>query len=123
MRMSSWLWMLWAALLVVGLVGVATAQEKAASGKELFTKYKCTMCHSIKAEGIEAKRAAEGGEAEAKVTDLSDVGSKVESAQWIQDWLLKKVEKDGKKHKVLFKGTEAELKTLAEWLFSLKGKK
>ncbi|MCS7311390.1 MAG: cytochrome c [Acidobacteria bacterium] len=122
MRMSSGLRVLWTAVLVVGLGEAATAQEKAASGKELFTKYKCTMCHSVKAEGIEAKKAAEGGE-EAKGTDLSDVGAKVQSAQWIQDYLLKKVDKDGKKHKTVFKGTEEELKTLAEWLFSLKGKK
>ncbi|MCS7313403.1 MAG: hypothetical protein NZ742_10925, partial [Acidobacteria bacterium] len=85
----------------------------------------CTMCHSIKAEGIEAKQAPGGaeGEGSVKIVDLSDVGSKVESVQWIQDWLLRKVDKDGKKHRVPFKGTEADLKTLAQWLFSLKGKK
>jgi len=123
MRIPSWSWMFGAAVLVVGLVGAATAQEKAPSGKELFTKYKCTMCHSVKAEGIEAKKAPGEAEGSVQIVDLSDVGSKVESAQWIQDYLLKKAEKDGKKHKVLFKGTAEELKTLAEWLFSLKGKK
>jgi cytochrome c2 len=123
MRRPSRLWIVGAAVLVLGLAGTAAGEEKAPSGKDLFTKYKCTMCHSIKAEGIEAKPAGGGAEGTAKIVDLSDVGSKVESAQWIQDYLLKKVEKDGKKHRVLFKGTEEELKTLAEWLFSLKARK
>jgi len=50
-----------------------------------------------------------------KIVDHSGVGLKY-SNEWIKRWLLKQEEKDGKKHKIKFKGTEEELETLSKWL-------
>lgn len=103
---------------------------RAADGKELFLKHKCNECHAISAAGIEV--AAEddaggedpfGGEEEGEdeeAPDLSSVG-KEQTAAWIADYLKKKEKLDGKKHRKRFKGPEAELKALSDYLAGMKG--
>ncbi|MFN7973041.1 MAG: cytochrome c [Acidobacteriota bacterium] len=96
-----------------------------ADGKEVFTKYKCAACHSIKSQNItkanDASAAPEEGDAGAKVEppDLSDVGSKRDAA-WIKDYILKKNDNEGRKHKKRWTGTDDELQAVATWLASLK---
>ncbi|MGE5458523.1 MAG: c-type cytochrome [Methanococcaceae archaeon] len=85
-----------------------TAQEKTSDGKKIFEANKCNMCHSIKAEKIEAT-------SKSKAPDLSAVGSD-QKPEWIQKFLKKDEQLNGKKHPFMFKGTDAELKTLATWL-------
>jgi mono/diheme cytochrome c family protein len=88
----------------------------AADGKELFVAGKCQRCHSIEAQGVAAK-PKEGDEDE--VHDLSKVGND-HSAAWIQKFLRKQETLEGKKHKQKYRGSDADLETLATWLASLK---
>ncbi len=96
-----------------------------AKGQTIFLKYRCKACHSIKAVGIEKKaeaadeEAAEVAKSKDKPPDLSGIGMD-HNATWFAGWLLKKEMKDGKTHKKKFRGTEAELKTLTQWIASLK---
>lgn len=87
-------------------------------GKELFTRENCTKCHSIKSEGIEPQKESllKGR----KIIDHSGVGLRRDS-EWIQKWLKKEIENEkGRKHKVKWKGSDEELKILAEFLSHLK---
>jgi len=81
--------------------------------KEIYINYRCVKCHSMKVENIEPleEEIIKGK----KIVDHSGVGLKY-SNEWIKRWLLKQEEKDGKKHKIKFKGTEEELETLSKWL-------
>lgn len=103
----------------------------AQSGKDIYLKYKCHKCHTIKAQNIGPILKDEKGEEEEeekeekgkkKITDLSGVGLK-RNAEWIKAYLLKKVKDEkGKKHKPKWKGTDAELKIVSEWLAQQKTK-
>jgi len=99
------------ALLVTG-AGAALA----ADAQELFVAGKCQRCHSIESQGIAAK-PKEGDEDE--VHDLSKVGGE-RTAEWIQKFLRKQETLEGKKHKQKYRGSDADLETLATWLASLK---
>ena len=120
---------LWIVTMLAGFslsAAVAWAEGgKVGKGQAIFLKYRCKSCHSIKAVGIE-KKAEEGDEEAAEVAkskdkppDLSGIGFD-HNADWFAKWLLKKEMKDGKTHKKKFRGTETELKTLTEWIATLK---
>ncbi|MDH5674538.1 MAG: cytochrome c [Myxococcales bacterium] len=87
-------------------VPAAAAAEDKGDGKQVFQDQKCTKCHS--APGVK------GGK-----KDLAGVGKRHDGA-WIEGYLQKKKELDGKKHKKKFGGSDAELKAVAAWLASLK---
>ena len=98
---------------------------KDSKGAKLFVKSRCTSCHSVKGVGIE-KKTVEGDEAAAEVAksahkppDLSGIGLEHDAA-WFAKWLQKKESVEGRTHKIKFRGTEAELKTLSTWVASLK---
>ncbi|MGE5400201.1 MAG: c-type cytochrome [Ignavibacteriales bacterium] len=100
-----------AAVFSMALVSsVSFAQDKSTDGKKIFEANKCNMCHSMKAENIQAT-------GKSKAPDLSEVGS-TQKAEWIQKFVKKNEELEGKKHPIMFKGTDAELKTLSTWLAS-----
>ncbi len=120
----------WAAESKAPEAAKAPASAKGATGKELFVSNRCTSCHSIASEKIKKKKAAAAAEAAAKepaaeaptaqkVPDLSGVGDKKDAA-WISKFLMKEEKLDAKFHKIKFKGTPAELKTLSAWLETLK---
>ena len=101
----------------------------APDGKALFTgtTNKCNTCHTISAAGIEKKKAEPSAEeskekSEKKPPDLSSVGLE-RKADWIGKFLMKTETIKGEKHPRKFRGTEAELKTLATWLESQKAPK
>jgi len=110
---------------------IATAawaeEAKGGKGKEIFTQYRCMACHSVKAQAIEKKAVVEEEEAPAagaaaakkKPPDLSGVGVERDAA-WMTKWLLKQEKIDGLFHKKKFRGTDAELKSLTDWLATLK---
>jgi mono/diheme cytochrome c family protein len=102
-------------LLLLGVIAGRPSAGLAADAKELFVASKCVRCHSIELQGVAATPKA-GDEDE--VHDLSKVGSE-HAADWIQKFLSKQVDLDGKKHKQKFRGSEADLQTLATWLASL----
>jgi mono/diheme cytochrome c family protein len=101
---------------LLGLVASAPGSAFAADGKELFVAGKCVKCHSIESQGVAGKPKA--GE-EDKIKDLSKVGNE-RTADWIQKFLRKEADIEGKKHKQKYRGSDADLQTLATWLASLK---
>jgi mono/diheme cytochrome c family protein len=117
-----------ASLLLAFALGATSASAQAAKeskGQKIFMKSHCISCHSVKAVGIE-KKTVEGDEAAAEVAksahkppDLSDIGLQHDQA-WFAKWLTKKENVDGRMHKIKFRGTDAELKTLTTWIASLK---
>ena len=90
--------------------GFALAEE----AKDLFVSEKCVKCHSIDSQGIESTNKNPD-----KVTDLSDAGNKVDKDA-LKPYLKKEAEMNGNKHKLKFKGDEATLDTLVNWLVTLK---
>ena len=102
------------ALSVVALPLRASAEPP---GQKVFLDYKCNKCHTVASAKIEATKKPKDGEKAAP--DLSDVGTK-QKREWIDAYIHKKETLDGKKHKVLFRGDDAELKSLLDWLTSLK---
>lgn len=97
---------------IVFLFGFAySLNANSSEGKAIFTNNKCSTCHSVEVQSIECKKK--------DPVDLSTVGNTY-NAEFISKYLIKEVEIDSKLHKIAFKGTEEELKTLSEWLGSLK---
>lgn len=84
-----------------------------ATGKDIFINGKCNTCHAVKSQDITSKQAD-------KYPDLSNAGNCGLNEEQMTKYLNKEYELNGKKHPVKFKGTEQELKTLVEWLLSLK---
>jgi len=111
------------ALLTVGAVLAFADDDRALTAKDIFLANKCNLCHGVSAVGIEKKKSTSGdAESAKKAPDLSSVGLD-KKADWIAKFLLKKETLDGEKHKKLFKGSDAELKTLSMWLESQKAPK
>lgn len=98
-------------LLLASMVTAAAAAP--ADGKAVFLDNKCNMCHSVDSQGIEKKLKSGKGK------DLSNVGAERDAA-WLQKWIKKEIDLDGKKHEKAFKGTDAELDALVKWLAGLK---
>lgn len=113
-----------AGFLLAFLASNAGAADAVAPGQDIFIKNKCSQCHTItalkitKEEGAEEEEAVEGEE-KVDPPDLSDVG-KNRTAEWITKWEKKEEKNKGRKHKKKWKGTDEDLKTLADWLATLK---
>jgi cytochrome c2 len=123
-RVNAWIIVAVVALGLCATVPSARAAE-ASKGAKLFVKNRCTTCHSVKAVGIE-KKAAETGDAASdaakakrKPPDLSGIGLEHDAA-WFSRWLQKKETIEGKTHMKKFLGPAGDLKTVTEWLASLK---
>jgi len=99
-------------LAIVLLFGFAySINPEGGDGKSLFVEKKCNTCHSVEAAQIECKKK--------DAFDLSKIGDKYEE-EFITKYITKKEKIDGKEHKMTMKGSEEEVKTVAEWLASLK---
>ncbi len=92
------------------LIVTTQAQDKKATGKEIFQNAKCGMCHGIESEKLTTK---------GKAPDLSNIGAD-KKADWIAKFLKKEVKLNDKAHSMAFKGTDAELTTLSTWLVTHK---
>jgi len=87
------------------------SQDQGMDGKRIFTDSKCNNCHTVTSEGIASKKI--------DAVDLSGAGASG-SVQLFKSFLLKEAKINDKDHKVKFKGSDAELSTLAGWLTILK---
>ena len=87
------------------------SQDQNLDGKQIFFDSKCNTCHTVTSNKITSKKD--------DAIDLSNAGS-IGDAQLISNYLLKEAKINDKDHKVIFKGSEAELNTLSDWLSSLK---
>ena len=87
------------------------SQDQELDGKQIFVDSKCNNCHTVNSMEITSKKDA--------ATDLSNVGS-LGDAQLMKSYLLKEAKINDKDHKLKFKGSEAELDAIVNWLLSLK---
>ncbi len=104
--------------MIAGLLfGLSTsmvmAQDTAKDGKTIFVDAKCINCHSVDSQAIEAKKKTD------KTVDLSKAGESV-TAEFMKSYLKKEEKLNDKKHAVAFKGEEADLDILVNWLAGLK---
>jgi hypothetical protein len=99
---------------VVFLFGLAYSYTPGDEAQKLFVDKKCNMCHTVEVVNIESKKK--------DATDLSATGNNF-NAEFISKYLLKEEKIDDDAHKAVWKGTDEELKTLSEWLASLKSEK
>ncbi len=102
------------ALAIAATVGFSLLPAEEVTGKDIFLNNKCNTCHSIKSQGIESKVG------EGKYPDLSNVASNKFENDFIKKFLMKEETLDGKKHAIKFKGDDAELSKLVDWLQTLK---
>ena len=96
------------------LAGAGTNRANMPDGKSLFVANSCNTCHSVTAQGVQKT-------GQSTAPDLSGVGLK-HNADWITQYLNKTVEMNGKKHMKKWKGTPADLTTVATWLAAQKKK-
>lgn len=100
---------------IVLLFGFAySINPEEGDGKTIFTEKKCNTCHTVEVVQIESKKK--------DAVDLSKTGDKYNS-EFLMKFLTKTEKIDGKEHKTTLKGTEEEIKTVSEWLSSLKSQK
>jgi cytochrome c551/c552 len=98
--------------IIVLLFGFAySINPEGGDGKSLFVEKKCNTCHSVEVAQVESKKK--------DAVDLSKVGDK-HNADFLAKFITKKEKIDDKEHKIVLKGTEEEIKTISEWLSSLK---
>lgn len=114
------------ALITLSLL--ASLPLQASASEKLFVDSGCAKCHAVSAYGI--KKATideeEGEDGKAGPPDLSDLG-KYADAAYLTAYLKKEApvkNRDGStgtaKHKIKFKGSDADLTALAGWLATLK---
>lgn len=99
---------------IVALYGFAftVAADDDPAGKKIFIDKKCVSCHSVESVGIESSKKS-------GAVDLSKTGVDADG-EFMTKYLLKEEKIDDKAHKTKFKGTEEELKSLVDWLLTLK---
>jgi cytochrome c5 len=107
-----------ALLIAIGFIGItlvqfAYSQEK--TGKTIFEEAKCTACHGITSQGIEAKKKSDKNPDLSKLTAGHD-------ADFFMKYLKKEETLNSKKHAIPFKGTDEDLKIMVDWLISISGK-
>ncbi len=124
-RLGIWVTAVAALAFLAGPAGADAPASKPAKstgdGKSIFEKYKCRSCHPIASAKIEKKAdpTEEEKPGEKKPPDLSAVGLR-HKPEWIVLYLQKKEAIETRKHMKKFRGTDAELQTLAAWLGTLK---
>ena len=101
-----------AALSTVGMDPVI-ARAADADGKAVFLDQKCNMCHDVTTAGIAATTKSE----KLKGPDLVNLTA---DADWIAKYLKKEVDLEGKKHSKAYKGDEAALSAMVNWMLAQK---
>ena len=87
----------------------------AGDGAQLFVELKCTKCHEVTSLDIKTTSKKDPS----KVTDLANVGAERDS-EWLLAFLKKEIKKDDKKHKMKFKGDQAQMQEIVAWMLTLK---
>lgn len=98
-------------VVLIGSVSVSIA-ENTKDGKAVFTEQKCDMCHSVTSKEVPSKKKS-------GAIDLSNSGADGNEEFWGK-YLKKENDIKGKKHPAAFKGNDADLLILSQWLASLK---
>jgi cytochrome c553 len=103
------------AALLMTLAWTPSVSAEESPGKQLFLDNKCNMCHSV--DALEIERTSTSDKMKAK--DLSTVGDELE-LEWAVKFIKKEVEREGKTHKKIFKGSDDDAAAIAAWLLTLK---
>ena len=114
MRAMRSLGILLVAVGAVGLLTLANASAQEADGQALFMDGKCNTCHAVSKVEIEATAKSE----RMKGPDLSTV--EVADAAELATFLKKETEREGKSHRMAFKGSDEELQALITWIVAQK---
>ncbi|HEX5760609.1 MAG TPA: c-type cytochrome [Thermoanaerobaculia bacterium] len=96
--------------LAVATPATVAAQAKL-DGKAIFLAQKCNLCHDVSSAAITATTKS----AALKGPDLTGKSSK-RDATLLNNYLRKKADVDGKKHKKEFTGSDEEIGALIAWL-------
>jgi len=102
-------------IFVTASMFIAASPVLAADGAQVFQDLKCNTCHAVPAASIESKLSKMPGGTLPKEGETHD-------AAWFTSFLKKEIKLDGKEHKKTFKGSDEELKAVADWLVGLQGK-
>lgn len=95
------------------------AGEAALSGKAVFLKKKCNICHSVSSASIVAT-AEKWKKMDLDLTKSArkDPGFSTKLASYLR----RKAKRNGRAHLAPFKGSDEELQALVDWLVSLKAR-
>ena len=99
------------AIVVLFAFAFSFSQDQNLDDKHIFLDSKCDKCHTVTSMEITSIKD--------DATDLSNAGS-TGDVQIIKSFLLKESKINEKEHKLKFKGTEAELDALVNWLLTLR---
>jgi mono/diheme cytochrome c family protein len=102
--------------IVISATCIHAASAEPAAGEKVFMASNCNACHSIDSLSIKKKLGS------SKAPDLSNIGSE-KTAEWITDWLNRKEKLHDKTHVKQWTGKPEDLKTLVDWLVTLKTEK
>lgn len=116
------------ATLVLVRVTPAAAEP---SGQELFLKYQCNKCHTIRSleigklesaasEDEDEESDATAGKKRPDPPDLSGEGLGEHDAAFLEAFLMRREKIEGRSHRQRFRGKPAELDAVVEWLLTLK---
>jgi cytochrome c551/c552 len=100
-------------VLLATLYSNAGSAATAPDGKAIFLEQKCNMCHAVSTAGIEATTKS----AAMKGPDLVNVKT---DAAAMTKFLHKETEMNGKKHPKDVKLSDADTKTLIDWILAQK---
>lgn len=103
-------------LLVAACALLLSSLSSAADGKQTFLDNNCNRCHGVAAHDIEATIESES----MRGPDLSSIGND-RDAEWLDKYLQKEVDIDGKEHRSTFRGSDEARQTIAEWLAEQRG--
>lgn len=96
----------------------------AADAPALFKEFKCNNCHKWSAQNIDVNKSKEeeeetGGKEPPDVSKLDpEIKKMSDPVSFLKEYLTKKETLHKKKHKKAFKGSDAELDTLAKAIVS-----
>jgi hypothetical protein len=107
--------LLLAALVLAGAPAIAADEKANQEGVAEFKTLECNKCHALARFEVEPTIKSE----KMHGPDLGEIGS-THDAEWMQKWLLKEVELEGKTHKSKWEGTPKQLESISAWLASLK---
>jgi cytochrome c551/c552 len=97
---------------MLSFVLVQFAQAEGKDGKTIFEESKCTACHGIETQGVEAKKKSDKNPDLSKITEGHDI-------EFWTKYMKKDESLNNKKHPIPFRGSDEDLNTMMEWLMSL----
>lgn len=96
------------------LPGLARSVRADETGNKAFVSNKCSRCHAVDAQGIEATTKSKRNQA----PDLSEVGQD-RDAEWLAQYIRREIQSKDKDHPIAWKGSDEDIEAIANWLTSI----